>query len=602
MKSRIIDPGKPVSELVAQYPEIKAIMADLGFKDIVKPMALSTVGRIMTLQRGAALKGIDMAAIVAAFREQGFEVARGDVGAALDQMQPAQPEPVPAKVQTAAQTPVRNQAPGDGGTPEARARLLKSYVARLSAGDDLEQVRAEFVENFESVEAEEIARAEQALIQGGAKIADVQRLCDVHSALFHGATREEQIANAETAVVDSLNRKKAREEGALQAVAGIPGHPVSVFVAENERIAAMVEAVRQALAGDALDSRKMAAQAEALRPVALHYARKGDLLYPLLSRTYGFSGPSDVMWGVDDEIRDELKLLATAGEGLPDFGGRLSRVVTRAGEMVYKENNILYPLCLQQFSQADWMRIYYELPAYDTLLTAGYPVWEAAEAQRDVLWKTGGQPTGPSEEHRREGTLDKTVQSPDNTAHSLDKTVQSLAKTVQPLDKTVQSPDKTAQPLAKTVQSSAKTAQPLAKTVQSPAKTVQRPIPIGSGSLTPEQMEGVLNTIPMELSFVDEDDINRFFNDGDKLFKRPDMAIGRDVYACHPPRYEAMVRQIIGDFRAGTRDHVDVWMDKGGEPVLVRYMAVKNNGGKYIGTLECVQKMKFAEEHFINPL
>ena len=546
MKSRIIDPGKPVSELVAEYPEIKAIMADLGFRDIVKPMALSTVGRIMTLQRGAALKGIDMAAIVAAFQEQGFEVARGDVGAALDQMQPAQAEPAPAKGQTAARTPVRNQAPGDGDTPEARARLLKSYVARLSAGDDLEQVRAEFVENFESVEAEEIARAEQALIQGGAKVADVQRLCDVHSALFHGATREEQIANAETAVMDSLNRKKAREEGALQTVAGIPGHPVSVFVAENEQIAAMVEAARQALAGDALDPREMAAQAEALRPVALHYARKGDLLYPLLSRTYGFSGPSDVMWGVDDEIRDELKLLTTAGEDLPDFGGRLSRVVTRAGEMVYKENNILYPLCLQQFSQADWMRIYYELPAYDTLLTAGYPVWEAAEAQRNVLWKTFGQPTGPSEEHREEGTLAKTVQSMD--------------------------------------------------------KTVQRPIPLGSGSLTPEQMEGVLNTIPMELSFVDEDDINRFFNDGDKLFKRPDMAIGRDVYACHPPRYEAMVRQIIGDFRAGTRDHVDVWMDKGGEPVLVRYMAVKNNDGAYIGTLECVQKMKFAEEHFLNPL
>lgn len=582
MKRRIIDPGKPVSELVAQYPEIKAIMADLGFKDIVKPMALSTVGRIMTLQRGAALKGIDMAAIVAAFREQGFEVARGDVGTALDQMQPVQAEPAPAQVQTVAQIPAqtpaqtsaRNQAPGDGDTPEARARLLKSYVARLSAGDDLEQVRAEFVENFESVEAEEIARAEQALIQGGAKVADVQRLCDVHSALFHGATREEQIANAETAVVDSLNRKKAREEGAIQTVAGIPGHPVSVFVAENERIAAMVEAARQALAGDALDPREMAAQAEALRPVALHYARKGDLLYPLLSRTYGFSGPSDVMWGVDDEIRDELKLLATAGEGLPDFGGRLSRVVTRAGEMVYKENNILYPLCLQQFSQADWMRIYYELPAYDTLLTAGYPAWEAAEAQRDLLWKTGGQPAGPSEGDWEEGTLDKTVQSPDKTA--------------QPLDKTVQSPYKTAQPLDKTVQSS--------------AKTVQRPIPLGSGSLTPEQIEGVLNTIPMELSFVDEDDINRFFNDGDKLFKRPDMAIGRDVYACHPPRYEAMVRQIIGDFRAGTRDHVDVWMDKGGEPVLVRYMAVKNNDGTYIGTLECVQKMKFAEEHFLNPL
>ena len=287
--------------------------------------------------------------------------------------------------------------------------------------------------------------------------------------------------------------------------------------------------------------------------------------------------------------------------------GKISRLLSQPRKcapdiLIIKAYQILLPLCLQQFSRADWMRIYYELPAYDILLTAGYPVWEAAEAQRNVLWKTGGQPAGPSEGHWREGTLDKTVQLPDNTAQPLDKTIQSPVKTAQLLDKTVQSTAKTAQPLDKTVQSSAKTAQPLDKTVQSSAKTVQRPIPLGSGSLTPEQMEGVLNTIPMELSFVDEDDINRFFNDGDKLFKRPDMAIGRDVYACHPPRYEAMVRQIIGDFRAGTRDHVDVWMDKGGEPVLVRYMAVKNNDGKYIGTLECVQKMKFAEEHFINPL
>ena len=61
-------------------------------------------------------------------------------------------------------------------------------------------------------------------------------------------------------------------------------------------------------------------------------------------------------------------------------------------------------------------------------------------------------------------------------------------------------------------------------------------VTLGSGHMTPEQIAAVLNTIPMELSFIDENNINRYFNDGEKLFKRPDMAIDRDVFSCHPPK------------------------------------------------------------------
>ena len=490
-----IDLTRTVSELTDEYPEIKGIMEELGFKDIIKPMALSTAGKIMTIPRGASVKGIEMSAVIKALHDHGFEIESGNVGAALDKMQP-----------------MKEQA---AGTPEKRMALLKSYVSRLSGGEALEDVRSDFVNNFKSVDAAEIAKAEQELIQSGTPVPDVQRLCDVHSALFHGATRQEQIDNAEAAVMDSLDAADCNKASINPAT--VKGHPVSVFMAENVKIMSLAEDIKKALDdNDGID--KNVSRAESLRAVSVHYARKGDLIYPLLSRTYGFSGPSEVMWGVDDEIRDELKLLSEAAGSLADFNGRLLKVTVRAEEMVYKENNILYPLCIQKFSEKDWMRIYYEMPSYDTLLTDGYPLWEEAEKRREELKVTAGKMDGY--------------------------------------------------------------------------------VPLGSGHMTPEQILAVLNTIPMEISFVDEGNINRFFNSGEKLFKRPDMAVGRKVSDCHPPKYEVMVRQIIDSFRSGRQDHVDVWMNKCGEPVLVKYMAVKGGGGRYLGTLECVQRMGFAEEHF----
>lgn len=81
----------------------------------------------------------------------------------------------------------------------------------------------------------------------------------------------------------------------------------------------------------------------------------------------------------------------------------------------------------------------------------------------------------------------------------------------------------------------------------------------------------------MELTFVDENNINRFFNDGEKLFKRPKAAIGREVFSCHPPKVEAIVRQILDDFRNGLRDSVEVWHNmKGRAGSRAAYIAVRD--------------------------
>ena len=103
----------------------------------------------------------------------------------------------------------------------------------------------------------------------------------------------------------------------------------------------------------------------------------------------------------------------------------------------------------------------------------------------------------------------------------------------------------------------------------------------------------------MEITFVDAENINRFFDEGPKVFKRPLMALNREVFSCHPPKIEPMVRQIIDDFRHGRRDSVEVWMEKEGRTMLVRYMAVRDRAGNYLGTMELVQDMMFAKDHFL---
>lgn len=128
--------------------------------------------------------------------------------------------------------------------------------------------------------------------------------------------------------------------------------------------------------------------------------------------------------------------------------------------------------------------------------------------------------------------------------------------------------------------------------------TAEGEIVLPGGHLTIRQLRAMLNTIPLEISFVDEQNINRFFNEGPKVFKRPGMALDREVFSCHPPKIEKMVRSIIEDFRAGKRDRVPVWMDKGGRTMLVTYMAVRDEDGGYLGTMELVQDMEFAKEYF----
>ena len=497
-----LDLNKTVYELTQEYPELIEIMAGLGFTEIIKKPMLHSVGKIMTIPKGAKMKNISMMDVVKTLMGKGFEL--------VGEMPDMSSAPQPAAEKT-------------NNPPENRTEQLKVYLKRLGEGEDLENVRTDFVREFSDVEASEIMQAEQELMKEGTPLSEVQRLCDVHSALFHGATTEEKIANAEKEVEASLLRKKAHEELAKRdsfpkkdytdknaraaELEAIAGHPLYTLTKENDALTDLLARFKEG---------KDESLIPAIRELSIHYAKKGDMLYPLLKVKYGVSGPSDVMWTVDDEIRDELSALAKENDHGAEWSARLDAVLTRAEEMIYKEQNILFPICAVNFTEEEWYGIYHDEKDYDLCFGVAQERWETAEERKvPAVFDAAGEIVMPG------------------------------------------------------------------------------------GHMTLEQLTALLNTIPLEITFVDADNINRFFNEGPKVFKRPGMAIDREVFSCHPPKIEPMVRQIIDDFRNNRRDEVPVWMEKGGRTMLVKYMAVRDNSGTYLGTVELVQDMEFAKEHFL---
>ncbi|MGN1382863.1 MAG: DUF438 domain-containing protein [Eubacterium sp.] len=544
--SRILDLKKSVYELVTENPELAELMAALGFTEITKKAALNTVGRMMTIPKGAEIKDIDLRYVVSILQKAGYSL----VGLP-DGFRPYEHKDADELSQAPAQDS-SNQ--NNSGVTEREAKLA-GYVKRLSEGDDLEKVREDFVKNFKDVDAAEIAKAEQTLISSGVPVTDVQRLCDVHSALFHGATRTEQIANAEKAVQVSLqNQNKKpdmekkpaplhRQDGAdekYDRLCKTEGHPLQILRLENDAISSQLKKLRAALKS----GEDVPAQLDRTRQIALHYAKKGDLLYPLLKNKYEFSGPSDVMWSVDDEIRDDLKVLAEDIQRDPSmirdkaWNSRMDAALTRAEEMVYKEENILFPLCAKLFSEEEWKQIARDHQDYELCLIDKAPAWQEAVSEDKVL-------TAASYNGQKSG-------------------------------------------------------EELAAANGTGAEGSEQEIVFGSGHMNRDQLEAMLNTIPMEITFIDDQNINRYFNDNGepKLFKRPLMALDREVFSCHPPKIEPMVRMILQEFRDGKEDSVEVWNSRAGEPVLIRYMAVRDKEGNYLGTMELVQRMGSAKKHF----
>ena len=646
---KILDLDKSVASLVKEYPEVADIMVELGFTEIKNPAMVASVGRIMNLKKGSQMKKIPMEEIVRAFREKGFEITDGGKPFPAESADAAQTVQVAQTVQTA-QTVLSAEAAQTAKASVDRAEALRSLLDRLSEGEDLESVRADFVRDFKDVDPAEIMRAEQGLMESGMPLSKVQKLCDVHSALFHGDTREEKIANAERAVQASLKNQAGKEEKnyinkslEADALIQIPGHPLSTFTKENQALGQYLESTKarweslvESLSGKAGGKNKaegaegaegvkgaqgapdwealLAAFSEELtklRSFTVHYAKKGDLLYPLLKVKYDISGPSQVMWTVDDEIRDTLgelnrelsekskgvRALKNTGEDLDDeeeeyirskaeiaesilnsfFLKNYLAVRNRMEEMIYKEENILFPMCALQFQKEEWIQIYFDSKDYEACFSVENETWKEAEENGNTPEKWRAV-EGAGEAEREKGRKEASEEH-SGDVHNVELP-QGAGKMLEDLLRRVESLE------GKSGNSG------------EPSSARDGEIIMPGGHLKKNELIAMLNTLPVEITFVDKDNINRFFNEGPKVFKRPQMAIDREVFSCHPPKVEPMVRMIIGNFRDGKEDEVPIWMEKGGKPFLVRYMAVRDKEQNYVGTLEAVTDMTEVKEHF----
>ena len=109
-------------------------------------------------------------------------------------------------------------------------------------------------------------------------------------------------------------------------------------------------------------------------------------------------------------------------------------------------------------------------------------------------------------------------------------------------------------------------------------------------NLNEEQLAGILEAIPIEISFVDENDLVKFWNKHEtRIFKRPISALGKAVQNCHPKHSLDKVNQILSDFKSGKRDSAEFWIDLKGRKIYIRYFAVRDKAGRYLGTLEATQ-------------
>jgi DUF438 domain-containing protein len=369
-----------------------------------------------------------------------------------------------------------------------RQEKLKELILKLHEGADLETVKAEFKEHFGSVSTAEISAMERSLVEEGMAPSEIQRLCDVHASLFEGS-------------IEQIHHTLKPEH--------TPGHPVYTFRLENIKIKKLIERDIAPLIEKEFDRTTLFPLIGRLLEIDKHYARKENVVFPYMEK-HGITAPPKVMWGVDDEIRNDLKSLLRFSQSLSDeeLKSNTHAALKKVIDMISKEENILFPMILDTFSEAEWATISAQSKEFETSWAVNPPSY---------------LPQLVIEEKEEEVILSGSV-------------------------------------------------------------------PLSAGSLTFEQINAIFNTVPFDMTFVGADDKVKFFTQGkERVFSRPLSVIGREVKNCHPPQSVHIVGKIVEDLRSGKKDHEDFWINFKGMFVHIRYYAVRNEKGEYLGTLEVTQ-------------
>lgn len=420
-------------------------------------------------------------------------------------------------------------------TREERQERIVEILSLLHKGGSFEAAKDLFNQEFEGVDVTEITAAEKALIQSGLNPQEIQKLCNIHAAVFKGSINE-------------IHRSNLEHEQ--------PGHPIHTMKLENQVVQSLLTdevdgLLNKIKAGDWSQKDRLLHALEDLLQLDKHYARKETLIFSYMEK-YGITAPPKVMWGVDDDIRDQVKaliqLVRSEKVAYNQIAEKWETAKNEIEEMIFKEEEIMAPMTLDVFSLKDWEKI-----AEDSF-DVGF-----AFIPEPLPWKPSA--ASLEKELEREPARQLAIQQAKETTEGIAAGLAAEAD-------------------------EASVEEHYDWENQVSAETVVLP----TGTLKMEEMIALFQVLPVDLTFVDQEDRVRFFSEGkSRVFPRTKSVIGREVVNCHPPKSMHIVQQILDDFRSGTRSEADFWIDMHGKKIYIRYFALKNEAGEYLGCLEVTQ-------------
>ena len=307
-------------------------------------------------------------------------------------------------------------------------------------------------------------------------------------------------------------------------------HPIMCYLRENDEMRRLLKQVEELAQYPVIKNQWLELYDE-LHKFRLHLSRKQNQLYSILERK-GFDRPTTTMWLLDDFIRDEIRDARRLLEENKDdeFIAMQPTVVADVLDLMQKEETVLYPTSLAMIRPAEFEEM------------------KSGDREIGFAWIRVGK------EAPKADTPKETV--PATAAAGFANELASL----------------------------------LGKYGFGGGSTPGALLEVATGQMTLEQINLVYKHMPVDFSYVDENEIVRFYTDTDhRVFPRSKNVIGRDVKNCHPRTSVHLVEEIIEKFRRGEQNEVDFWINKPGLFIYIYYVAVRDEEGRFRGVLEMMQ-------------
>ncbi|MBP8616996.1 PAS domain-containing protein [Veillonella sp.] len=290
-----------------------------------------------------------------------------------------------------------------------------------------------------------------------------------------------------------------------------------------------------------------------------HLSRKQNQLYPVLE-DHGFDRPTRIMWTFDDSVRDAISRSFgyLRDDQTEDFLATMPDTIDKIRDLYSKELEVLLPTAIKILSDAEFVRMSKGDHEIGFAIIAPPPLYT-------VDGVTGDEPTYATTAAAAQAQANANAGAVAANAGMPNEFLQDLA-----------------QLLGKYTGGSVGGGAPL-----DPKTTV---LDVATGKLTLDQINLLFKHMPVDLSYVDENELVKFYSDTKhRIFPRSANVIGREVKNCHPAKSVHVVEEIIEKFRSGEQSQAEFWINKPEVFIYVLYTAIRDEDGNFKGVLEMMQ-------------